>query len=156
MRTFTWLAGGVLAGLAVAGVVLGSGVSPAFAADGAEVPPSSADPSPPSIEARAAALVVEAYVSDVPLAAIPAADAPKREWSESAIARTAFYEGFPVEAGVTQWGCQLLDDDLEVAFTPETSEKSATYGYSFGLRCDGYWPTNEEIFSPRPDAISHR
>jgi hypothetical protein len=146
--------GALGAALGIAGMLAGGAVAPASAADETGVSPGAQPVAPLSDEARAAALEVLEYVTASPLPPVPAVGAPKEAWTAPAAARAAFYRSFPIEAGTAQWGCQVLGDGIDVAFTPETFDEPAAYGYSFGLECDGYRPTNEEIFAPRPDAVA--
>lgn len=153
MRTRLKTILGPIAALGLVGVLAGGAVAPAVAAERRAAAPAVEQPAPPSPRAQRAAQEVLAYVTANPMPAVPALGAPKEAWAGPAAARAAFYEGFPIEAGAAQWGCRVLGDDIDVAFTPETAEEPAAYGYSFGLACDGYRPTNDEIFSARSDAL---
>ncbi|MDR5701237.1 hypothetical protein RH864_15455 [Agromyces sp. LY-1074] len=50
-------------------------------------------------------------------------------------------------------GCTSVGDSFEVQFLPAADGAPDSYTYSYGLGCgDGYRPTHDEVFAPRPDA----
>lgn len=136
-------ASGIVAAL---GLAIAGALTPAVAAT--ETPPSPAEAvlSPPAAQAAAAVLD---YVSTRTRPVPPEVGASLDERNAFAAEELAYFEQFPFEAGLAQWGCESVAP-AEVGLIPADGGRPATVVRSFTADCgDGYRPNMAEVTTPR-------
>lgn len=140
-------------GVLLTGALVGALGAPARAAVGDPTSP------PPLDSQRAAAAEVLDFLARHPRPVSPGAGAEDQTRARHAEAQEAFLRGFPMTAGIVQWGCRPLGSDrvVEVELAEDHGEFTGSAPTSismFGLDCGaGAPPTLAQITSVRPGLL---